>query len=155
MVSEGALAYSNSPCHCPKSHSAILDEPSAIVWHKRPLLGSMNRSLNHSSTPTVVIIDQWLRLSANKVPNLPQLPQSKPAPSLMKSLRQPPGMPEPYCIPQELACVGGGGRLSPTLKKNWPLAFPIPTNRGGLKPSHTQGDWNEEKQGRPVAWTAG
>lgn len=69
MVSEGALSYSNSPCHCPTSHSAILDEPSAIVWHKRPLLGSMNWSLNRSSTPTAVIIDQWLRLSASEVPS--------------------------------------------------------------------------------------
>lgn len=124
MVSEGALSYSNSPCHCPTSHSAILDEPSAIVWHKRPLLGSMNWSLTHNSTPTAVIIDQWLRLSASEVPNLPRLPQSKPTPSLMKSLRQPPGMPEPYCIPQELACMGGWGEAVPNLEEELASCLP-------------------------------
>lgn len=76
----------------------------------------MNWSLNHNAAPTVVTIDQWLGLKASKVLNPPQFPQCKPALSLMKSLRQPPGMSEYYCIPQE-EFGGGGWGGAPNLKE--------------------------------------
>lgn len=75
MSSEGVFFLFTFPT--PVSYKSL----SNLRWTlshcmtQRPLLGSMNRSLNHNSVPTVVTVDQWLGLRASKVLKPPQLPQ--------------------------------------------------------------------------------
>lgn len=79
----------------------------------------MNWSLNHNSAPTVVTVVTVAGAEGQQGSQPTPAPSGKPALSLMKSLRQPPGMSESYCIPQEE--LGGGVGGVPNLKED--LAF--------------------------------
>lgn len=78
MASQGSFLY--SICHTTVLQVTQQSQmnPQLLYDTQKPLLGSMNWSLNHNSAPTVVTIVQWLGLKALNPPQLPQASQLSP-----------------------------------------------------------------------------